>query len=191
MFSASCGYVKDLMTPRAHEKEMYNIAGDAFLALLRKQFTTEIVKFTPRILGLNQHSVEHWVGSHPDLKPCDVGTLKIDESGKTIQGQTELLLWALAPRRDSAPPGYLSGDKESQFRLNRGAAFREYYYLAGNVFRWHRLYNKVPDASSWVWKWRGFPDGRLWEVAAQTSGADAVNVIAKQLNSDLKEDWKE
>ena len=89
-----------------------------------------------------------------------------------------------APRRGSAPPGYLAGDSESKFRLKRNIALREYYYLAGNVFRWHRLYNKVPGGNSWVWQW--FPDGQLWEAAARTSGEDAVNELAKHHSFSLK-----
>ena len=97
----------------------------------------------------------------------------------------------LAPRRGSAPPLVLRDDSEPQFRQKREVAFREYYYLAGNVFRWHRLYNKVPDSSSWAWQW--FPDGQLWEAAARYSGAYAVNEVAKHLNSEsgMEQFWVE
>jgi len=192
MFSASCSYVKDLMPPPVFEKEMYNIAGDAYLAHLRKQFTSELFKFNPQIVGLHQHSIEHWIGGHPDLKPCDVAPMmNAHRFDGTILDQMKRYSWSLAPRRDSAPPGYLTGDTESNFRSNREVAFREYYYLAGNIFRWHNLYNKIPASNSWVWQW--FPDGQLWETAAKSSGADAVNVIAKQLSSDsgMEQFWVE
>ena len=71
---------------------------------------------------------------------------------------------------------------ESALRKKREDAFREYYFLAGSVFRWHMLYDKVPKSNSWVWQW--FPDGKLWETASKVSGADALNAIAKQLSSE-------
>eukprot|EP00581_Thalassiosira_minuscula_P016461 CAMPEP_0183718684 /NCGR_PEP_ID=MMETSP0737-20130205/11876_1 /TAXON_ID=385413 /ORGANISM="Thalassiosira miniscula, Strain CCMP1093" /LENGTH=824 /DNA_ID=CAMNT_0025948291 /DNA_START=113 /DNA_END=2587 /DNA_ORIENTATION=+ len=178
MFSATCEYVSLLLPPQTFENEMYGTAGDAFLAHLRTQFTTELFAFNPKILGLHQHSAKHWIGGHPDLKPCDVFSMKEDQ--KLMSNHFSL---SIAPRRGSAPPGHLdTGDREDNFRLRREVALREYYYLAGNIFRWFRLYDKIPDRGSWVWDW--FPDGQLWETAARASGANAVNEIAKQLEKD-------
>ncbi|KAL7537660.1 hypothetical protein ACHAXR_007985 [Thalassiosira sp. AJA248-18] len=182
MFSASCGYVKNLLPPKKFEKEMYDVAGDAFIGRLRKQFTSQLFELTPRILGVKQYSVEHWIGAHPDLKPCDVAPMSTEKIDGTIKDQMKHYSWSLAPRRGSSrEPAKLAGEKESDFRLKREAAFREYFYLAGNVFRWHRFYDKVPDADSWVWKW--FPDAKSWETAA-SSGAEAVNAIATELSSE-------
>ena len=194
MFSTSCEYVKKLLPPPEFEKEMHDNAGDVFLAHLRTQFTSELVKFTPQILGMHQHSIEHWIGSHPDLKPCDVGPMKTssDYDENTIIDDMKRYTLAVAPRRGSAPPGFLNDDKELKFRSKREVAFREYYYLAGNVFRWHILYDRVPSSDSWVWKW--FPDGALWESVAKFHGAYAVNEIAKQLSSDtsgMEQFWVE
>ncbi|KAL9185715.1 hypothetical protein ACHAXT_003492 [Thalassiosira profunda] len=182
-FAASCDYVKGLLSPRTFEKESYNVAGDSLVAHLRTQFTTELLKFNPRILGLKQHSVEHWIGSHPDLRPCDAAPMDAAKPDGPLLERMKQHSWSLAPRRGSAPAGYFDSETESKFRKNREAAFREYYYLAGNVFRWDRLYKKVPSPSSWVWKW--FPDGDAWEVAARKSGADAVKKIAKHLDTNI------
>jgi len=195
MFSTSCAYAKDLLPPETHEREMRSIAREAFLAHLRKQTTTELFRFTPRILGLKQHSIEHWIGGHPELKPCDVApttTTNGERFDRPILDRMRRYSLSPAPRRGSAPPGFLDEGKESRFRLKRGISFREYYYLAGNVFRWHLLYGRVPDASGWAWQW--FPDGQLWEVAARTMGVNAVDAIAKQLgiqSGDMEQFWVE
>ena len=176
MFSASCGYVNNLLPPSTFEEQMNDIAGDALLAQLRGDYTTKLNPFNERTLGSYQHSVEHWIGSHPDLKPCDVAPMETDKLDEPILNQVKEYSLSLAPRRGSAPPGYLNNEEESKFRMKREVALREYYYLAGNVFCWHRLYDKVPDGSSWVWRW--FPDGPLWETAVKTSGAaDAVGLL--------------
>jgi len=113
--------------------------------------------------------------------PCDIATIHDERFEHAQHNETNQYSWGLAPRRSSAPPGQLGKDRERNFRSNREVAFREYYYLAGNIFRWQMLYGKVPNASSWAWQW--FPDGKLWEAAAKVSGADALDAIAKQLDS--------
>jgi len=186
MFSASCGYVNNLLPPSTFEQTMNDIAGDALLAQLQEIYTTKLIRFNPRILGSYQHSIEHWIGAHPDLKPCDVAPImNVEKFDEAIPNQMKHYSRSSAPRRGSAPPGYLADDSELKFRLKRNIALREYYYLAGNVFRWQRLYNKVPGGNSWVWQW--FPDGQLWEAAARTSGEDAVNELAKHHSFSLKE----
>lgn len=182
MFSASCAFAQDLLPPKTFEEEMYNIAGDFFLAHLRKQFTTEFFKPTPRTLGLHRHSVDHWIGGHPDLKPCDVAPRTTIDENADLVGLMKLHSQEPAPRRGGAPPGFLDDKKERDFRRKREVAFREYSYLAGNVFRWHRLYGRAPGESDWAWEW--FSDGRLWEVAARKSGAYALREVARQLGSD-------
>jgi len=87
-----------------------------------------------------------------------------------------------APRRGGAQPGSMNEEKESQFRTKRESAFREYHYLAGNIYKWHRLYGRAPREDGWAWRW--FPDGPLWEAAAQKSGANAVREVAMQLGVD-------
>ncbi|KAL7538372.1 hypothetical protein ACHAXR_008508 [Thalassiosira sp. AJA248-18] len=182
MFSASCGYVNKLLPPSTFEERMNDIAGDALLGEIQEIYTTKLVDFNAQILGSYQHSIEHWIGSHPDLKPCDVAPVNTEKIfDRTIQDHMKHYSWSSGPRRDSAPPGDydIEVESEPQFRLKREKALREYYYLAGNIFRWHRLYDTVPDEASWVWQW--FPDGHSWQAAARTSGANAVNAISGEV----------
>eukprot|EP00580_Thalassiosira_gravida_P010502 CAMPEP_0201632570 /NCGR_PEP_ID=MMETSP0493-20130528/6173_1 /ASSEMBLY_ACC=CAM_ASM_000838 /TAXON_ID=420259 /ORGANISM="Thalassiosira gravida, Strain GMp14c1" /LENGTH=907 /DNA_ID=CAMNT_0048104123 /DNA_START=148 /DNA_END=2871 /DNA_ORIENTATION=+ len=188
MFSASCGYVNKLMSPSTFENAMTDVAGAALVAEMKETYTTKLFPLGTRILGSYQHSIDHWIGAHPDLKPCDIAPTSTDKLDETILDQMKLYSRAPAPRRGSASPGYLVSnsewrERESKSRLKRTISLREYYYLAGNIFRWKRLYDKLPNANSWVWEW--FPDGQLWELAARTSGENAVNVLANQLSEQL------
>jgi len=136
---------------------MNQIAGDILISHLRGIFTAELFSFTPQNLGLEQYSVEHWIGSHPDLKPCDAAPMNsISESSNEVFD----FLWAQAPRRSSAPLGLLSQERETKVLEKPDIVLREYYYLAGNYFRWYKLYNKSPPSSSWIWQ--RFPNGEMW-----------------------------
>ena len=186
MFSASCDYVKQLLPPAIFEERMNDIAGDALVSKIEETYTTKLVQFDERILGSYQYSTEHWIGSHPDLRPCDVAPIvdggennKKMKTPDTLDNNMKHYSQSPGPRRGSAPPGYFKEEIESKFRKRREVALREYYYLAGNVFRWNRLYDRVPPQNSWAWRW--FPDGKIWEAAARSGGAYAVNHIADQI----------
>jgi hypothetical protein len=56
-------------------------------------------------------------------------------------------------------------------------AFREYFYLAGNIYRWYRLYNGTPPLDSWVWKW--YPRGDKWLQGVKKYGSDVVTTLSK------------
>jgi len=186
-FTASCNYVKDLMPPESFEKAMNSAAGDALVSSLRGAVTTELFPFTPQNLGLGQYSVEHWIGSHPDFEPCDVAPVRhswlpLFTGGSYLandytSSRAYDFMWSPAPRRSSAPVGYLSRMREKKAMETNGTVFREYYYLAGNLIRWFKLYNKAPPWNSWVWQW--YPKGDEWMIGAKKHGLDVVTKLSK------------
>ena len=182
MFSASCRYVDKLLPFDRFEKEMNSIAGDALVGKVTEEYTDALFGFNSRLLGSYQHSIEHWIGSHPDLQPCDVAPLK--QTNEPYQEAVLSINAGEAPRRGPAHPASIDPEKEEKFRRNREAALREYYYLAGNTLRWLRLYEKVPEDSSWVWNY--FPDGQLWRAALQTSGLDAAHELSKLVSPTIE-----
>ncbi|KAL7545393.1 hypothetical protein ACHAWF_008742 [Thalassiosira exigua] len=191
-FSASCSHVRDLLPPPEFEAQMNDVAGDALLSEMEGRHAARLAQFTPRNLGSYQHAVEHWAGSHPDLRPCDVAPLPSAEEvkettseGRTTRGFEEKMLDRMktysrgsAPRREGAPHGLLADEGEVHFRKNkRGLALREWYYLAGNVARWLGLYGKVPADDGWAWQW--YPDENAWRSAARSAGEGALEELAR------------
>ena len=126
MFSTNCDYVRNLLPPGTFEIEMNNIAGDALREHLDMNYTAELFQLSPRTLGLEQHSVEHWIAEHPDLKPCSASSIDSEQSGKTNDGN------------------------EFHLELEARILDRDAYHLVESLFRIHRLYNKLPDRSSWL-----------------------------------------
>jgi hypothetical protein len=73
MWTASCSYIQNLIPPQSFEAKMEDL--HAFLNGLEN--TTLIPRPNPSDtelwkLGRQRYSMEHWVGSHPFAKPCDV-----------------------------------------------------------------------------------------------------------------------
>lgn len=64
MWLARCSYIKQLVDPMVFEQEM-NIV---------KRTTIGNIAVHPTCLGTERFSAEHWVHSHPTIKPCDLYT---------------------------------------------------------------------------------------------------------------------
>ena len=188
MFTATCDYVKDLLPPEKFESAMNDAASETLVSQLRGATTTQLFPFTPQNLGLDQYSVEHWIGSHPDFEPCDVAPVRhswfpLFTGGSYLpneytRSQVYDFMWSQAPRRSSAPVGRgLDRRKERDVNEKDDVVFREYCYLAGNLFRWHKLYNKAPPWNSWVWQW--YPKGEEWMMGAKKYSHEVVTKISK------------
>ena len=125
MFTATCEYVKLLKEPAEFEERMDKVAGDALVWKLRKTIDTTLFDFDPELLGLGQYNVPHWIGSHPDLKPCDVAPVRYSWFGGLV-APNEYSRYVTYPRdslfdklprttdrQRSCPPGLLSSSSKS------------------------------------------------------------------------------
>ena len=65
MFTANCDYVNHLLPPQTFEKEMNDLGDDTMMMNLWDKLTLSLFPFTPQTLGVEQYSVEHWIGAHP------------------------------------------------------------------------------------------------------------------------------
>ena len=72
MWTATCGYIQQLIEPRYFEANMTAIVKDAWLQsvvtgnLAFAQYPQE-----PPYLGIDRYADEWWIGSHPTVNPCD------------------------------------------------------------------------------------------------------------------------
>ncbi|KAL3783743.1 hypothetical protein HJC23_004862 [Cyclotella cryptica] len=156
-FTADCGYVNKLLPPPEFEEKMNKLAGDVLVKHLESTFTAEFTPFTPENLGMNHYSVEHWIGSHPDVKPCAVVPMTKSRSNG-IASSSKHISTSLSEQRELS-------EKDS-------VLFREYFYLAGNLYRWKHLYGMMPSSDSWAWTW--FPKGKNWKEGVSKYGSNVV-----------------
>lgn len=177
MFAARCEYVMNLSSPRAFMAERREAAGDVLMDELKKHLVTGFRKNldSPYFLGIHQYSTRHWIGSHPDLVPCDVAPLQAPEHSSQIE-----LARLQAPRRNIALHEDIedANRKDSDVRSSEARRVREYMYLAGNICKWYHHYSRVPGDSSWVWAY--FPDGDMWKSAVSIFGKNAITKVSQQ-----------
>lgn len=143
-----------------------------------KEKMSDVVK---GFFGIDRFALEHWVGSHPDLQPCDVsGGYAGDLTAWTQPGRSESdFIWSMAPHHPLRPgPAYWWALRESRIHYilrDRDRRMREYFLLPGRLHKWIHLYNATPPASSWVWSW--YPDRRAWQKRVDKFGTDVIDAL--------------
>ncbi|KAL7579072.1 hypothetical protein ACA910_019109 [Epithemia clementina (nom. ined.)] len=145
--------------------------------------------------GLGRFANEHWIGSHPDLIPCELS----ESEWQHWQGVSYLehgpdvtkFVWSRAPRRTmvrkrdpkSLP---LASETLVQTVVHRRPELRRYEYvlLAGSLFRWIGLYNQTPPyPSSWVWKF--YPDADYWHDQIPAIRAHLLPLVQQASSSSV------
>jgi len=115
-----------------------------------------------------RYADECWIGSHPQLQPCDLSTVPnaFAYQEPPHQQPQNLSFHAGAPRFHVFDKGWYALKLEQLSRIQQHPNERthEFYYLAGHLLKWHRLYPGImPHNNSWVWSW--FPEGLEWRQA--------------------------
>jgi hypothetical protein len=173
MWTTTCQYINSLLEPRLYQEALEKVVGDTLVKRMRGDIMTNL--YPDDKLGLGDSAMEHWIGSHPDLRPCEVGSEDKFTNYLTIPYSEEHLSWRQAPRQAArvmeSTNSHTMGDvaAKTEYRL------REYFLLPGQIMKWQALYGMLPTEDSWLWE--VFPDGRFWFSATEKYGKDAVDVV--------------
>lgn len=181
MFMAQCSYVRKLIPPQQFERRMEQAIETVMQLRLQGQLLTSLLDDRKDRFGLDRYSSEHWIGSHPDLRPCDCDPTKYMWTYLLKRKKPDELAWAIAPRAKGSPDGVSPHMKT--LHTNKDLRIREYFLLAGNLIKWFSLYNQAPPPDSWAWTW--YPDGEFWRSMVEQHGANAVQVVTEPYKSPM------
>lgn len=185
MWAAKCKFVKQLLSP-----DQYHARRPVIDEWIRNQTSMGIWQkysglfpLEAHYTGRDRYEAEHWLGSHPSIRPCDVSKpanfdywLDDDRDFHEFEVRT-------APRHNisadwkwyqyASHPEVLTEDTEDHAQQRR----RDFFLLRGLLYRSIALYGVLPDTSSWVWDW--FPDGTAWlEATKQTEPLQVMQSFA-------------
>ena len=181
-FVGRCSYIRKLLHPTDFATGLTNAVNDMFA--LKKQNLLRTDLYSPKKegnLGLDRYAWEVWVGSHPSIRPCDLSTTA--NFRHWVQpSQSELdLEWSMAPRQDHdiwAPWYRIQQGKRESVLADPSRRMREYFLLAGMLFKSLRLYNETPPENSWIYEW--FPDGDVWRQGVKLYGSKVVDIFTQR-----------
>jgi hypothetical protein len=125
------------------------------------------------VTGKGRYAPEHWIGSHPQLSPCD---LSVEEDywywEEHAHSQDEFQ-FAMVPRRELNTSKHFI---RTEVRENPDLRLREYILLPGLLHRFITLYNETPPEDSWIWKW--MPDSEFWKKGLVKYGNAVVDIVS-------------
>jgi hypothetical protein len=140
MFLADCTYVCKLIPPKRFVIRKAQVYQEA-------QNDSNFVGMMPAYqfgrkswVGLGRYAMEHWIYSHPSVRPCDVyrdGAFSYERPPRSID-------WV--PSRRPAP---------AYTRSEVAMEFHPWFLLPGRLYEWRKLYSVAPPDDSWVWKFYG------------------------------------
>lgn len=166
MWVAQCDYVSKLIPPNEFEGKKHNIlqmVKDSTNAIENSNFfETKFndgtsFKFhksklwmleSESMLGINRFAMEQWIGSHPDMTPCEVFSPKdgvpifrygtIEEKGLNAA--------TLTPVQHLAP-----GVNFKEFWQEKSFKLHPLFRKPGRIFDYNVLYSKEPVETSWFY----------------------------------------
>ena len=156
MWTASCTYINQLWAPEEFGPMLKKAVTSARGS---DRFTWSLFNASnPSILGLGRYSMEHWVGSHPSLRPCDIiaSSPNLEQWYNRSTAHSDFV--TEAPQRTWYDIGWFRWNVSIvQEVLDSENKFKEYFLLPGLLYKWKLLYGQIPADDSWVWKW--YPRG--------------------------------
>lgn len=183
-FVTSCSYVKELRSPLDYKERLTAIVHDR----RNLGYSSRIYNPACYNLGIGRFASELWIGSHPDMVPCDLAGVADIDYWKTVPWETSSLntTFGLAPRFPITDTWQnLKHDRLNRIQEKPNSLLREYYLLAGVLYRYAEIYQQLPGKSSWIWEW--FPDGELWKEILPESTLDATATIHRVLRETPKD----
>jgi hypothetical protein len=119
----------------------------------------------PASLGLGRYANEAWIGSHPDVIPCDVSSATSFSLYKTdANNMIPPPQFGMLPKRtfDEIVQCDEIGIRERKHHVmhNETLRKRDFFLLPGLLFKSAFLYQSLPTNTSWVFD--QYPDGPYW-----------------------------
>ena len=173
MWSASCQYIEKLIKPTDFSEALQEVIGEVLVRRLSRDTMTNL--YPDSKLGLGESIMEHWIASHPELMPCDVGSDGEFKNYLKQEYTEDDLSWRQAPRRPVRE--MIAGGAKDTVLARTVYRLREYYLLPGNIMKWRGLYGSLPTPDSYVWD--VFPDGTFWKLATEKYGLGAPESVVQ------------
>ncbi|KAL3915398.1 MAG: hypothetical protein SGILL_005675 [Bacillariaceae sp.] len=139
MWTAHCNYVKDLIKPREFPAAMQQMV-DGVLRQGRFGMKKMGVDKKQHLVGVGRYAFEHWVSSHPNVKPCDV------YEGEYRRSYAKLPKWNEPWKPRLQPVGWIPL-QDFPALDSRG----DWYCGKGRLYEFLHLYGKRPPVDSWFY----------------------------------------
>ena len=175
-WTTTCSFVKRLIPPKEFAQAMELFMENTVFPMAKKgEILMNFYSKQPSRLGLDRFAMEHWIGSHPYVRPC---LLSLEANIQYWKGQrrneAEFSLSLLSNRFNFSSPfrGGMHAARHQKLLEKTSVRYREYFLLPGLLLKWSSLYSTIPPMSSWIWSF--YPDGSTWREVLMQNESIAV-----------------
>mmetsp|Transcript_18709 Transcript_18709/g.34874 ORF Transcript_18709/g.34874 Transcript_18709/m.34874 type:complete len:345 (-) Transcript_18709:331-1365(-) len=175
MWAAHCSYIKDLIPPKDFPQHMNRLVHSIDEKYPGTFKLRQLSQFGPN-LGTGRFAFEHWVTSHPDMKPCDVYTGRYRFG---YQGITRSQIWE--PQLQHA--GWIPYTGFSQ--RWQPSVGREWYCGMGRLLEFLELYGKLPPKESFVWAEFRNPFSECPNAIEYPTSTNGTHLLSIPLQSEM------
>jgi len=191
MYAAHCSYISKLLPIQDYTEQMQQLARQVRPKGRRLPRERDISEFWSHVgytnrddhYAVGRYSNEHWIGSHPEIRACDITPSNHTGLFSQLAPQDAEKVIALADSLvQPAPRVPLFEGKWYRFRRNllKGEVAwaqehnhsrpHSYFLLPGILYRMHYFYGNhqsngtgccfPPPPDSWIWDY--YPNGQVW-----------------------------
>lgn len=157
MWTAKCQYIRKLAPPgmlRLRRTRAIQAVDLLMKQKVDRPMDAKFCPYDPLLLGLSRFFAEHWIGTHPSIRPCDLSSSPSLEFWKTGDRDASDHSFNMAPRHTiDAEWDFYNYCNNSQILDNEEERLKEYFLLPGHLFRWIKEYNETAPDDSWIWTW--------------------------------------
>jgi hypothetical protein len=180
IWTSTCLYIRKLHTPERFREKRKQTVGQLNQLRVNRTILVRIMPVAPWTYGTGRYLSEHWLGSHPSVRACDVSITSTASYWKEDGRKSTDFYVQMAPRWPVTvqdDDGW-RGKHGRRVLDNRRLRLREWVLLPGKLFRWTKEYNEIPPPDSWMWGWH--PDGERWKNATSGVWSDIVDILSQE-----------
>lgn len=142
MWTAQCSYVRKLIEPKEFTAKMEELMEAVMQApdsrIPRPTFQQYQDEY---FVGRSRFAMEHWIGSHPTVQPCDV------YEGSYLCGYRDI-----PTVTDEWTPSLQQAPRFPISIFEKRAAYGNWFCGQARLLEFRYLYNQRPPVNSFVWK---------------------------------------
>jgi hypothetical protein len=181
MWMARCSYINQLKPPGVLAKQH-----DAVIDLyhnLHPLIQFSFCQDVPWLTGTGRYFAEHWLGSHPSMRACDMSKTSKEYYWKHDDQLRNLTIdfgFDTAPRETlwkSSIPGDCLSNKSSVYN-NTSLRLTDSTLLSGKLIKWCIEYNVLPTNESWIWD--HYPDGHAYRSMLEGERSSLLSSVSDE-----------
>jgi hypothetical protein len=169
MWVASCDYIKGLVPPKDFGPKITAASGAIKDLASQDRLSMRMSDFSNTMMGLGRYANQQWIGTHPDVVPCQVSNA---EARLEMWRNRDAATFNSTLSGQAAPVNSLNETKLKWLRhleavQDEEGRRREICLLPGLFQYWNHLYGGArPRPDSWFWTY--FPDGDYFRSHPQS-----------------------